>query len=130
VFRIPYNRNLWNNNDPSTPISAPRLSNLETQYDDAMADVTSGAKDPASDVYNAFATSFATAEQISTIANSAFYNFGVRPVVQFDGFAWPPRSGSLPPGYTGPVNYDSADWAGISPPNDAQEGDRWIRQAT
>lgn len=125
-----YEPNTWANLDPSTPLSASRLANLETQYDDAMADVQSGAQDPASPVYEAFAESFATVEQVSTVANNNFQNYGIRPVVAFDGFAWPPRNGNVPIDYDGPVNYDSADWGGVAAPSDAQEGDRWIRQAT
>lgn len=125
-----YEPNTWANLDPSTPLSAARLQNLETQYDDAMADVVSGATDEASNVYDAFAKSFATRTEFNNVINSAFYNYGVRPVAQFTGSSWPARSTSVPPGYTGPVIYDSADWAGAPSPVDAREGDRWIRQAT
>lgn len=125
-----YNPNTWANDDPSTPLSAPRLANLETQYDDAMADVQSGAQDSASDLYAAFKVSFATQEQVAAISNIAFWLYGIRPVVAFTGSSWPARSTSIPTDYTGPVNFDSADWAGVAAPADAHENDRWIRQAT
>lgn len=125
-----YESSTWANDDPSTPLSAPRLANLETQYADAIADVQSGATDTASDIYAAFAQSFATQEQLAAVSNVAFWLYGIRPVVAFTGSSWPARNMSIPTGYDGPVSYDSADWGGVAAPADGHENDRWIRQAT
>lgn len=126
---MPYDEQDWNNLDPATPLSAPRLNQLETQYADAMADVIAGAQDTSSDVYKAFDKTFATNDELRPIAQSAFYNYGVRPVVTWNGIGWATRASTVPPGYTGNVDYDSADRAGAPSPTDMIEGDRWLRQA-
>lgn len=123
-----YEEQNWVNNDPTTPLSAPRLQQLETQYADAIADVTAGAKDQSSDIYKAINDAFATNEELRLVAQAAFYNYGVRPRIVWNGISWPSRSLSIPPGYTGPVDYDSADRAGAPSPADMTEGDRWYRQ--
>lgn len=127
---ISYESQHWNNADPTTPLSAPRLNQLETQYADAMADVMAGAKDPSSDVFKAINDLFATNDELRIVAQAAFYNYGVRPRIEWNGTSWPSRATSIPSGYTGDVDYDSADRAGAPSPSDATEGDRWYRQAT
>lgn len=126
---MPYDEQFWNNLDPTTPLSAPRLSQLETQYADAMADVIAGAQDTSSDIYKAINKLFASSDELRAVAQAAFYNYGVRPVVTWNGVAWPSRASAIPPGYSGNVDFDSADRAGAPSPTDMIAGDRWLRQA-
>lgn len=53
-----YTKQTWQNNPPSatTPITAARLNHLETQYDEAIQEVVSGASDPESAIGMAIET--------------------------------------------------------------------------
>lgn len=81
-----YIKQTWQNNPPSatTPITATRLNHLETQYDEAILEVVSGASDPESAVGAAIET--AVEERID------------RSVYVIDGITTEALLSSMPPG--------------------------------
>ena len=125
-----YAKQAWNDNDPSTPLSAARLNQLETQYDSAISEIISEASTQGSRIYTAIDSQFATNSELSEVSTAQFFNYGVRPVIRYSGSEWPTRATSIPAGYTGNVDYDSADFTGVPSPGDMVANDRWIRQTT
>lgn len=125
-----YLKQQWNDNDPTTPLSATRLNHLETQYDTALADVATQAGSPGTAVYAAIDSQFANSAELSAVSTAQFFNYGIRPVVAYNGTSWAARSASIPANYTGSVTYDSADFTGVPSPGDMVANDRWIRQTT
>lgn len=125
-----YSKQSWNDNDPTTPLSAARLNHLETQADAALAQVIADIKTPGTNLYAAVDSAFATNSEVGTVTASQFFNYGVRPVIRYTGSVWPARNVSVPSGYAGNVDYDSADFTGVPSPSDMLANDRWIRQTT
>lgn len=120
----------WVDDDPTTPLSAARLNHLETQYAAAIAELIAEVGNATSQIYGALNAQFATNDELSAITAAQFFNYGVRPVVRYTGTSWPSRAASIPPDYSGSVDYDSADFTGVPSPSDMVANDRWIRQTT
>lgn len=120
----------WVDDDPTTPLSAARLNHLETQYSAAIAEIIAELGNSTSPIYAAVNAGFASTEDLNAITSNQFFNYGIRPIIRYSGSSWPLRSSSIPPGYTGNVDYDSADFTGVPSPSDMVANDRWIRQTT
>lgn len=56
--------------------------------------------------------------------NAVLAAFGVRPTLYYDGTSWPSRT--TPAGYSGPVDWDSEGYTGVTGPTTAIDDDRWI----
>lgn len=54
-----YTKQSWQNNSASTPLSAERLSHMETQYDEAMAQVAADVADSGTDIGTALNATYA-----------------------------------------------------------------------
>lgn len=54
-------------------------------------------------------------------------DYNLRPVIYYDGTTWPART--LPSGYAGAVDWDSALHPSAPEPTGSVDGDRWIRKA-
>lgn len=63
-----YVKQTWVDNDPNRPLSAARMSRLETQYDEAVADAASGATTIANQAANSAAASAVTTAAQNTDA--------------------------------------------------------------
>lgn len=125
-----YSAQTWTDDSSLTPLSAARLNHLETQYTEAINEVIAEVGTVGSNIYNAINAQFATNDELNGVSASSFFNYGLRPIVRYTGTTWPVRSSSVPSGYTGNVDYDSADFTGVPSPSDMIANDRWIRQTT
>lgn len=125
-----YTPQVWVNDDATTPLSAARLNHLETQYSAAIAEVISELGSTVSPIYSAVNAGFASNADLAGVTSNQFFNYGIRPIIRYSGTVWPARSSSIPPNYTGNVDYDSADFTGVPSPGDMIANDRWIRQTT
>lgn len=125
-----YTPQSWIDDSASTPLSAARLNHLETQYAAAIAEVISEVGTTSSPIYSALNSQFATNDELTSVSAASFFNYGIRPIIRYTGSIWPTRAASIPVGYTGNVDFDSADFTGVPSPSDMIANDRWIRQTT
>lgn len=128
-----YIKQTWQNNPPSTatPITAERLEHLETQYDEALAQVAADIADPDSDI--------GTELNSTIVAQVAQATAGLISDTQYTSAPWTP--GSKPPVYprmTTLTTFGSSSVSGLAASlpslmdqvsvtvvNRGQSGERW-----
>lgn len=125
-----YTAQSWVDDSSLTPLSAARLNHMETQYAAAITEVITEINTPTSAIYSALNSQFATNNELTSVSAASFFNYGLRPIIRYSGSLWPSRAASVPSGYAGNVDYDSADFTGVPSPSDMIANDRWIRQTT
>lgn len=108
------------------PLASPAFTGAPTVPTAAGGTNTTQA---ASTAFVSAAVSAVTLASLGGITPAAvdtkFGTWGIRPTLYYSGTAWP-STRTVPSGYSGPVDWDSQGYTGVTAPAAAIDGDRWI----